>query len=108
NPKWPHCYLRRLPRRPLRSVEGVLLAVAHDAEPAVNDPPVWVQTHPDCEVILPVVGVPVEPVAVIDVPVTGCRVRDGLRRLVDRVIVKLRKHGSPYRSPKVWQGRLRF
>src|SRR4029450_5957315 len=50
-------------------VEGVLLAVPHDREGAVEDAQVRVSGHGDPEVVLTVPGVPVEPVAVVDVPV---------------------------------------
>ena len=64
--------LRCAPRR----VERVLLAVAHDAEPAVEDAEVRVQRGADAEVELAVVLVPVEPVAVVGVAVAARGRRD--------------------------------
>ena len=61
-----------------RAVERVLLTVAHDAQPAVENPEVGVEGGADPEVELAVAGEPVEPVAVVGVAVTGGRYRDGL------------------------------
>src|SRR5438034_101134 len=75
-------------------MEGVLLAVAHDAEAAVEDAEVRVQRGADAEVELAVVLVAVEPVAVVGVAVARRGLRDRLRRLVDRVVVELAQHGA--------------
>ena len=88
----PDAQVGRLQRRASRRVEGVLLAVAHDAEAAVEDAEVRVQRGADAEVELAVVLVAVEPVAVVGVAVAAHGRRDRLRRLVDRVVVELAQH----------------
>src|SRR5437879_2700562 len=75
-------------------MERVLFAVAHDAQPTVEDPEVRIQRGADPEVELAVVLIAVEPVAVVRIPVAGGRLRDRLRRLVDRIVVELAQHGS--------------
>ena len=91
----PDAQVGRLQRRATRRVEGVLLAVAHDAEAAVEDAEVRVQRRADAEVELAVVLVAVEPVPVVGVAVAGHGGRDRLRRLVDRVVVELAQHCGP-------------
>ena len=85
--------LAALGGRAARGVEGVLLAAAHDAEPAVHDLPVRVHREAQAEVELAVVREAVEPVAVVDVPIGGRGMRDRLGRLMDRVVVESREHG---------------
>src|SRR6476646_10056268 len=79
-------------------MERVLLAVAHDAQAAVEDAEVRVQRGADAEVELAVVLVAVEPVAVVGVAVAGRGLRDRLRRLVDRVVVELAEHRASSRT----------
>src|SRR4029078_2516803 len=79
-------------------MERVLLAVAHDAQAAVEDAEVRVQRGADAEVELAVVLVAVGPVAVVGVPVAGRGLRDRLRRLVDRVVVELAEHRAYSRT----------
>ena len=91
-----------LERRATRRVERVLLAVAHDAEAAVEDAQVRVQRGADAEVELAVVLVAVEPVAVVGVAIAAHGRGDRLRRLVDRVVVELAQHcGPPPGSPRL-------
>src|SRR5262245_13430552 len=90
-----HLHLRRLARDAARGVEGVLLAVAHDREAAVHDAEVRIDGGADPEVVLAVLGVAVEPVAVVGVAVAGGGLRDRLGRLMDRVVVEAREHRAP-------------
>ena len=94
DPERPAARVGWIGGRAARAVEGVLLAAAHDAEAAVQDAPVRVEAHGHAEVELPVVGVAVEPVAIVHVAITGGGVRHRLGRLVDRVVVQSGKHGN--------------
>jgi hypothetical protein len=92
DPERSDARVRRVLRCAPRAVKGVLLAVAHDREAAVQDSAVGIQAHPHGEVELPVVRVAVEPVAVVDVAVARRRVGDRLGDLVDRVVVESGEH----------------
>ena len=80
------------------AVEGVLLAVVHDREAAVDDAEVRVDRGADPEVHRSVVAVAVPPVAVVRVAVRRRDDRQWLARLMDRVVVQSGQHLAPPRS----------
>lgn len=68
------------------------LAGLYDAERAVEDAPVGIDGHSDAEVIGAVVGVAIEPGAVVHVAVAGGGMCDRFRGLMYGVIVEFVEH----------------
>ena len=79
-------------RNAARREHRTLHAVVHDGERAVDDAAVRIHGHAGREV--EVLGVAVEPEAVVVVRVAARGVRERQRRLVDRIVVERCQHGA--------------
>ena len=93
-PERPHLLVGRVPFGPTRGVEGVLYAVDDHAQAAVSDSEVRVVGGSDPEEPVGVGRVAVKPIALVYVLVAGRRGGDGVRGLVDGVVVEPREHGG--------------
>ena len=84
--------LRAILGDPPRREHRPLDTVVNDRERGVNDPAIRVHGHPGREV--EVLGVAVEPEAVVVVRVAARGVRDRQRGLVDRIVVERCQHAG--------------